>query len=665
MKMTYLLVGCTIAWSLFAGVNLSCGQGTAFTYQGKLRVDDGPAYGTNDLRFTIYDSPGPLGNVVSGSLTNPVAFFGTNSFSVTLDFGQNVFNGSPRWLEIAARASGGGAFTTLSPRQLLTPSPYAILAGDVANANIARLDLANPNTPAAGVLQIVNGFVVGATITSNGSGYITAPAVVLNNTGGGAGAVITANISGGHVVSLSVLNAGFGYSPATTLAIDPPPNGAYQIFAGANYFTGINVLNNSANTIAGSFTGNGAGLTNLSGAVAWQTVAGAAVQGQRNSGYLLTNAQTVTLTLPVSPAEGDIVRVSGVGAGGWKIAQNAGQSVLTTSLGPPPLRAVASSADGTKLVAAAHITGRLYTSINFGATWSSTALSADFWSSVASSADGSKLIAAAQDSGLIYASTNSGASWSPTGVPFSGWRSVALSSDASRMAAVSDHATSSIFTSTNLGATWTGHFVESNYWSSVASSADGTQLFAAAALPQFPLPTASTNSGAAIYTSTNSGANWAATSAPLNDWRAVACSADGSKVVAAAAGWVYTSPDAGASWAAVNVPSLDWVSVASSSDGAKLMAASSTSIFSSTNSGASWTALDAPSGTWRGVAISADGTKFVSVGDSVYSSQFTAPATTSGPSGFLVGGQGTAIELQYIGNGQFAPLSRLGAISGY
>lgn len=42
-----------------------------------------------------------------------------------------------------------------------------------------------------------------------------------------------------------------------------------------------------------------------------------------NQSYIANNASLVTLTLPSSAAVGDIVRVVGKGAGGWKIAQNA------------------------------------------------------------------------------------------------------------------------------------------------------------------------------------------------------------------------------------------------------------------------------------------------------------------------------------------------------
>ena len=56
----------------------------------------------------------------------------------------------------------------------------------------------------------------------------------------------------------------------------------------------------------------------------WQVVAGTAQQVQPNTSYVLTNAGQVTLTLPAAPNVGDTVRVSSVGAGGWKLAQNAG-----------------------------------------------------------------------------------------------------------------------------------------------------------------------------------------------------------------------------------------------------------------------------------------------------------------------------------------------------
>jgi hypothetical protein len=198
----------------------------------------------------------------------------------------------------------------------------------------------------------------------------------------------------------------------------------------------------------------------------------------------------VVVTLPATPSVGDIVRVNGLGAGGWRIAQNDGQTIVGQKLwilGWAPResnrlwRSVASSADGTKLVAVV-LGGQIYTSTNSGVTWAARDQNRN-WASVASSADGTQLVAVALG-GQIYTSTNSGQTW--------------------------------------------GAKEASRDWISVASSADGTKLAAVVF-------------GGQIYTSTNSGANWTA-NGPIVGWRSVASSADGTKLVAATVGGhIYTS----------------------------------------------------------------------------------------------------------------------------
>src|SRR6185503_5721664 len=109
------------------------GQGTAFTYQGRLNDGANPASGNYDLRFTIYDSTNNPGVVIAGPLTNAATGVSGGLFTVALDFGGGVFSGPPRWLEIAVRTNGSGTFSTLTPRQALTPSPYAIFANSASN----------------------------------------------------------------------------------------------------------------------------------------------------------------------------------------------------------------------------------------------------------------------------------------------------------------------------------------------------------------------------------------------------------------------------------------------------------------------------------------------------------------------------------------------------
>ena len=102
-------------------------QGTAFTYQGRLNQGANPASGLYDFQFTIHDSANNPGGIVAGPVTHSATAVNNGLFTVTLDFGANVFNGANRWMEIGVRAPGG-TFATLSPRQAITPVPYAVYA---------------------------------------------------------------------------------------------------------------------------------------------------------------------------------------------------------------------------------------------------------------------------------------------------------------------------------------------------------------------------------------------------------------------------------------------------------------------------------------------------------------------------------------------------------
>jgi hypothetical protein len=123
-------------------------QGTAFTYQGRLNDGGNPANGTYDLRFALYNDAN-AGAQQGNLLTNTATGVTNGLFTVTLDF-SNQFPGAARWLEIAARTNGGGGFILLSPRQQLTPTPYAIysaasagfsgsLGGDVTGSQGATM----------------------------------------------------------------------------------------------------------------------------------------------------------------------------------------------------------------------------------------------------------------------------------------------------------------------------------------------------------------------------------------------------------------------------------------------------------------------------------------------------------------------------------------------
>ena len=102
-------------------------QGTAFTYQGQLQNNGSPASGTYNLTFSLFNT-----NITACAIAGPVTNNGvvvTNGlFTVLIDFGPGVFTGATNWLEIGVETNGASTFTTLTPRQQLTPVPYAIYA---------------------------------------------------------------------------------------------------------------------------------------------------------------------------------------------------------------------------------------------------------------------------------------------------------------------------------------------------------------------------------------------------------------------------------------------------------------------------------------------------------------------------------------------------------
>ena len=96
--------------------------GTAFTYQGQLKQGGNLVNATADLDFRLWDAA--VGGSFLGAVQHVTDVTITKGlFTVDLDFGANPGGPNARWLEIQVRSpAGGGAFTTLAPRQRLQPS---------------------------------------------------------------------------------------------------------------------------------------------------------------------------------------------------------------------------------------------------------------------------------------------------------------------------------------------------------------------------------------------------------------------------------------------------------------------------------------------------------------------------------------------------------------
>jgi hypothetical protein len=125
-KFRTLLVGLALLSTINSQLSTALAQSTAFTYQGQLAQSGLPYDGLAEMQFTLFDAPS------NGVAVTPIAVASVNVsgglFTVPLNFGAGTFSGGDRWLEIAVRTNGAGAFATLAPRQAITPTPYSITA---------------------------------------------------------------------------------------------------------------------------------------------------------------------------------------------------------------------------------------------------------------------------------------------------------------------------------------------------------------------------------------------------------------------------------------------------------------------------------------------------------------------------------------------------------
>lgn len=308
-------------------------QGTAFTYQGRLRDNTIPAVGVFDLRFALYDVPSGGPAVGSPVTANDVAV--TNGlFCVVLDFGVNAFTGAERWLETSLRpgADETGDYTVLAPRRRLTATPYALYA---PNAGTAGTAISVPTENLTGTVPLAR--LPGEVVTNNEAG------LTLSGTFSGNGAGLTA-------VNADRLDGEEGdfYQNAANLTDGTlsdarlSPNVAFlnanqafsgsNLFAGDSLFSGVVRMTNAENLVVGTHAGNGANLSNLTAAFLIGTVP----KATDFTGVLagdVTGAQGDTMVKEVGGVTAVDVASGAVAANGATAAADANALVKRDAIG--------------------------------------------------------------------------------------------------------------------------------------------------------------------------------------------------------------------------------------------------------------------------------------------------------------------------------------------
>jgi len=125
-------------------------------------------------------------------------------FNVQLDFGLTALAGDDRYLAISVRCpAGSGAYTALTPRQAITPAPYATYATRAPWSGIQSIPAGfgdNIDNDVVGGLTCTNGQVAQFNGTAwvcaaaGGTGDITGVTAGTGLTGGGASGAVTLNV---------------------------------------------------------------------------------------------------------------------------------------------------------------------------------------------------------------------------------------------------------------------------------------------------------------------------------------------------------------------------------------------------------------------------------------------------------------------------------------
>jgi hypothetical protein len=614
-----VLAGC---FMLYAGQTAMAGSvGTAFAYQGRLIDANETADGLYDFQFKLFDA-NIDGNQVGGDVNKTEVDVIDGYFTVKLDFG-GVFDGNERWLLIGVRSGELGdpnLYTSLSPRQLIAPTPYALYAlnggGSLwqsAGSNIyfnggnVGIGTASP----AQDLEVEGGVF----IDHSGGAHVPAEGGIALTVDGRAGKNIL-RLRDSEANTAMVVNhvgkVGIGTSsPTAKLEV----NGQVRITDGTQ--AAGKVLTSDAGgqaswqsptetdptvlasvkdgiswgEVSGIPAGFSDGVDDVATNMPWTSITGIPADFADNvdNGLIVESDPTVPAAIKDGVSWGEVSDIPAGFADGnddvggdtdWIISGNDMFSGVSGNVG----------IGTTNPTAKLDVNGTIKTAAIYETPIWIPVESSRGWQSVAMSADGTKQTAVAYN-GQIYISTDSGNTWTAKESNRE-WKSVAMSADGTKQTAVAYNG--QIYVSTDSGDTWTPK-ASNRGWYSVAMSADGTKQTAVASLGQ-------------IYISTDSGNTWTAKESNRG-WYSVAMSADGTKQTAVASlGQIYISTDSGNTWTAKE-SSRYWTSVAMSADGTKQTAvASFVQIYISTDSGNTWTAKES-NREWNSVAMSADGTK--------------------------------------------------------
>jgi len=282
------------------------------------------------INSTFDDTLSSSGPVAGGTFTEVSSDLSGN-FDATSAITTATVNASTVNTNLAVISTVGYIGTATSAADYYTLSAYDV---DGA-AYVDFVTLTANNTPTCDLSTSV-------TMGSNVIYYATGTDVPVTDGGTGASSLTDHGVLvGSGTAAVTALTVG------TNGQVLVGSTGADPVFANITSGDSSITISEGAGTLDLTVTGG-------SGSLAWTEVTGTTQAMAVHNGYILNNVALVTATLPATAAVGSIIRVVGKGAGGWTIAQNAGQSIVfntsTTTVGVGGSLSSTNDADCVELV---------------------------------------------------------------------------------------------------------------------------------------------------------------------------------------------------------------------------------------------------------------------------------------------------------------------------
>lgn len=165
-----------------------------FVFQGTLNDEGAPANGMYDFQFILYDAETAGNQVGPFNILDDIEVV-DGAFTVELDYGEDAFDGSERWVAIVVRdGDSTGAYVPLNPRAKIGSAPQA---GYASKAGVANTIEDAFWTQAPGVLMIGEAFGTDKVYINRDNFVESTDTFVVQSSMNGAGGMTLSNFASG------------------------------------------------------------------------------------------------------------------------------------------------------------------------------------------------------------------------------------------------------------------------------------------------------------------------------------------------------------------------------------------------------------------------------------------------------------------------------------